>query len=209
MTPCVDFAWKSGAGSLIRGILVSADNWLILLLQKICNGWELWLELWLACHFAYDQRRRSGYAQRERQVRNREITNLLRAAARLRHQNARRIGVQARIDQFLRCPAVIWSRHVHGERCALSACAGRGEEGAFCAAGMRGGQDQRGGCPAIGEGYTSGGRCSGRSRDSGNDFKGHTGASQRLDFLTQAAEDGRIARLEPHHIAAIFCVPDH
>src|SRR5215472_9813487 len=54
------------------------------------------------------------------------------------------------------------------------------------------------------------GRCGGKCRgDTGNNFEADAGLAQRSHLFRRAAEDERIAALEPHHASAIARVLDH
>ena len=58
----------------------------------------------------------------------------------------------------------------------------------------------------MGDGDPGGGRHSGERRHARHDLEGDAGRGQRLDLLAAAAEDERVAALQPHHLEA--CSPE-
>ena len=59
----------------------------------------------------------------------------------------------------------------------------------------------------MGERNAGVGRDAAGGGDAGHDLEGNAGGGQRLDFLAAAAEDERVAALQPHHALALARQP--
>ena len=74
---------------------------------------------------------------------------------------------------------------------------------------MAANDDYAGACAAIGQGNAEACRSGGSCCDSGNDFEGHIGGFQRVNFLRQAAEDARISAFQANDFQAAARGIDH